>query len=78
MKLKMIYWRGEFAPFIYHCATVQVWFTPLESFFSTHYLLEMRISLTLINQRFIESESRDTWESFYMGKTFHLQQLQLD
>ena len=37
---------GKVAPFICHCATVQVWFTPPVSFF-IHYLLEMTISLVL-------------------------------
>ena len=37
---------GKATPFICHCATVQVWFTPPVSFF-IHYLLEMTIGLVL-------------------------------
>ena len=59
--MKIIYKKGEFVPFICYCATVQVWFTPIVSIF--YPLSTGDDDQCYVNQRLIESESYDTWNS---------------
>ena len=54
---------------------VQVWFTQLVSF--VYSLSSRDDNQSYVNQRLIESESCDTWNSLYTRKTFHLQLSQL-